>query len=122
MMTKEEMMQDLFNKMWRGLSGQNWQPASEHDACYYRMPDGRKCAVGHCIPSDMYNKYMEGLMVSEISVSDELGWNKWPLVMEFLEEAQSCHDYAAQNGQMKERFERLAADYGLTIPDVDVPL
>lgn len=82
----------------------------EEGTCFYRGPNGTKCAVGHLIPDEIYNVFMEGMnpwalrheflrAVPEGStVEPRAGWTI------FLGELQSAHDSAAKAQQVGDDF------------------
>lgn len=53
--------QEIFNKAIRALHA---QPQKSYDeftgTCFYRGPEGIKCAIGHLIPDEEYNPKFEG--------------------------------------------------------------
>jgi hypothetical protein len=54
----------LFETAARGCFSQG-KPSIQYDAngssvCLYRSPNGLKCAIGHCIPDELYGPSMEG--------------------------------------------------------------
>lgn len=50
--------QEIFDTVAKHLIAQG-RPASVGDICYYRMPDGAKCALGVLIPNECYTPEME---------------------------------------------------------------
>jgi len=38
----------------------------DHLSCLYRGPNGRKCAIGHLIPDELYNKRMENKSICNL--------------------------------------------------------
>lgn len=118
-MNTTETKQMLFDKMWRGLESQGWERSMGGAGCVYRGEEGRKCAVGHCIPDDVYDPMMEGYGVDDVAdkfdeVVDALPFFRNTHILDFLYDAQDAHDNAPID--MKERFRELAAEHGLTIP------
>ena len=120
-MNTTETKQMLFDKMWRGLKGQDWQQSIDerNDLCAYRGANGLKCAVGHCIPDDVYEPDMEGKGPTQLAEMFHRVIEAMPCLADedisfFLTIAQNYHDI--QNGDMEQRFRKLAADHGLTIP------
>src|SRR5690606_38139587 len=60
--------------------------------CYYRGPDGQKCAAGVLIPDEKYSKIFEGRTVED--VFELLGWELTTNEEHFLFDVQYAHDYA----------------------------
>ena len=119
-MKKQMNKQEMFNKMWLGLSGQGWKRSAREDgACMYRGPGGLKCAVGH--------------LLSDEACSGEVGPDDYGAVvdlpfwflkyeglydeLDFLNDAQGAHDEAGVPEEMEDNFRFLAVSYGLDIPD-----
>lgn len=43
--------QAMFNAAYIGLAGQGFERSFvEGEGCMYRGRDGKKCAIGHCLP------------------------------------------------------------------------
>lgn len=55
--------QDAFNAALFGIRGQGYRRSvrSETWVCRYRGENGDKCAIGHCIPDNLYSESMEKL-------------------------------------------------------------
>ena len=51
--------QEVFDKVVTALREQGCK-SMDDGACVYRSKDGRKCAVGHLIPDELYHERMEG--------------------------------------------------------------
>lgn len=56
--------QELFEKAARGLLAQDGRSTRSNEkgevlGCAYRGPNGRKCAIGHLIPDELYSSGME---------------------------------------------------------------
>lgn len=124
--------QEIFDKVWAGLSSQGWaksmmRPGSQ--ACAYRGALGRKCAVGWLIPDQEYDPIMEGLPISWFLVERAEGRSRAmaflkaieaggvdlsePGVLDLLESMQHAHDSL---GNLKESMVQVAQHYNLTIP------
>lgn len=89
--------QAIFDASTRGIIAQGG-PAHEAGNCMYRQEtdDGvRKCALGQCIPDELYNEKIEGqgargaVGMLELSISS--------VKLAFLEQLQSAHDGAAED-------------------------
>jgi hypothetical protein len=141
-MTKQEM----FTKVWLGLAGQNWKRSTEPSAdddhddprCCYRGPDGLKCAAGHLIPDEKYERKFEFFNIRNLLEKDplllgfEIPANSRNDIVSFLTRMQSAHDlhyvigFASNaNGDrekfqfdnMKDTFAKLAEIHNLQIPE-----
>jgi hypothetical protein len=68
---------------------------SSYGSCFYRHPDGLKCAVGCVIPDEFYKPNMEGnsirLLIEKFS-SDHLFPTYIKKYQDFLFDAQIIHD------------------------------
>lgn len=51
--------QEIFDAVCDHLAKQKKRAAREHGGCYYRTPDGLKCAVGCLIPDELYDRRMD---------------------------------------------------------------
>lgn len=82
----------------------------EGGTCYYRGPDGTKCAVGHLIPDEIYSSFMEGMnpwalrhdfvraAPKSVTAVPRAGWTT------FLGGLQLAHDSAAKAQEDGEDF------------------
>lgn len=55
-------LQDIFDAAWQAFVVE-MKPKSENvnsNTCLYRSPEGHKCAIGLCIPDELYNEKFEG--------------------------------------------------------------
>lgn len=110
--------QEIFNQAWLGLKAQGFErsmmerPPSGWQ-CAYRGADGRKCAIGHCIPDEAYDPKMEGHMAFDDIVRDTLGGFTDSL---FLYTLQGRHDTGITPAEMESGLRRFALERGLTIP------
>lgn len=117
--------QELFNKAYIGLDGQGFKRSFDIDKgrCMYRGPDGRKCAIGHAIPDELYDPIMEeGMPGSGFGIL--LGLMGFAVFgdferHEFANNLQSAHDCADCPEDMKHRLQNFAKNYGLTIPKTE---
>ena len=51
--------QEVFDKVATHLLTQNCKSVDDFGRCFYRGPEGTKCAVGILIPDEQYNPSME---------------------------------------------------------------
>ncbi len=114
----------------KGLAAQGWKPSSHPIAgCSYRGEEGRKCAIGHCIPDSMYTRDMD---MDDSSIGRVLA--KFPKIRAlfatcnkaFLADLQVAHDGDGDGDarfkgpspeEMRERVSDVAAKYFLTMPE-----
>jgi hypothetical protein len=108
--------QDVFDAVWAGMESQGWKRSTDEDGwCMYRGVDGRRCAVGHLIPDDLYRPSMEVSGVDDKPVRTVLraiGVEN----ISFLYELQKAHDGAPSGAPLREEFRCVAKEHGLTIP------
>ncbi len=113
-------IQELFDKMWKGLEGQGWRRSTTSQGeCKYDNGAGLRCAVGHCIPQKRTRDRLDnfsGSSIIELTSSGKMVIES-PKVLNFLKDAQREHDCCKRWLYMKERFTWLAEEYNLTIPN-----
>ena len=108
--------QEMFSTAYIGLAGQGWEKSIDNSKCVYRAPKtGKKCAIGHCIPDNLYDESFEGFDVYRGlrllgDVNKEMYW--------FADALQECHDRADTPENMKQRFHDFAEEHSLTIPEI----
>lgn len=94
--------------------------------CAYRSHDGLKCAVGMLIPDELYTPEWERKSLSSIveelffSGPDSGDWAEADTIIGFLEQAQQCHDLAADCEFVSDyirRSKELARRHNLTWDD-----
>ena len=119
MKTNEEKYQEIFTKAYLGLASQGFEKSLKsnmNDICMYKGLAGRRCAIGHVIPDDMYCEELEGLGATAPSVLKVV----WPDANSderlFLEELQRSHDYSGPNTNMEILLQAFAEKYNLQIP------
>lgn len=143
-------LQDIFNRVYLGLKSQGFERsmvedevASDGVVCAYRGAEGRKCAVGHLIPDELYTELVEGHPVyvliegKSIDLPDEDGEiyatpikdapeNVQALVGHMrqylpfahaINRIQKLHDNCFAPSQMKRELGFFAQEHGLTIPE-----
>ena len=126
-MTKQE----IFNKVWLGLSGQNWRKSRTNLETLntfgaMRGKNGLKCAIGHIIPDDRYRPEFEGKDIDSLSIEFGLfplagahGFESEGEYHDFLQDLMSAHDSAYKENfqpKMKQSFIEVASHWGLEIP------
>jgi hypothetical protein len=127
--------QEIFNKVWLGLNGQNWKRSVDNktECCVYRGPGGLKCAVGHLISDENYDPKMEGSCVTNMlehypfALGEEFS-NPDADIYEFLDALQDAHDVSRVStlgiesedlqfgDDMKAAFIKFADIHNLEIP------
>lgn len=118
--------QELFNMAYVGLAKQGFvrsvsDDGRENPSCRYRGPEGRKCAIGHCIPDKEYSPLFEGYSpgtslgeARDICVAAGIG----PGDVLWAATLQRCHDYGKTPADMRGRLESFARSYNLSIPEL----
>lgn len=111
--------QEAFNTVLHALRKQGVPSASADTGnCLYRHK-GRKCAAGHLIPDDLYDRSMEGKTIQSVlnafwSVSAHLAG----VDIGLLQQMQWVHDDAARtrrplDDQWEQAMSHIASYYGL---------
>lgn len=114
-------LQEIFDKVYTGLKGQNWQRSGVmvegNFDCLYRC-DGLKCAAGHLIPDELYSNVIEGVSFGDSMFFSEIytALNLENDAIEFVSLLQQCHDDA---NDIEKAMNDIAQDYKLTIPNSD---
>jgi len=103
--------QEIFNTVFLGLKGQGFVRSIRAGMCMYRGPNGLKCAVGHLIPDEKYEKDFE--FGPLYNVANAIGLKKFVL---FLSDLQSVHDRNPNPGLMEAELHAFAESRGLTVP------
>lgn len=135
-------LQEIFDKSVTGIKTQgrlsqgpvnpgNGKPG----ACYYRHPDNPtvRCAVGHLIPDELYDRKMEGRNVCSdavlgTSMRERLGIPRSTAGMSspavsMLSQLQTTHDNSSTVGEFLTRAADVARQFHLSsaVCEVDVP-
>ena len=106
--------QEMFDKSYLGLASQNFLQSHRDGGCLYRGPNGRKCAIGHLIPDDKYKQKMEGDNIFARSIRSLFPVKQ----LSMLGDLQEAHDHPASATRRRKAFERVAKQYGLTVPEI----
>lgn len=112
--------QEIFDKAWLGLKAQGFKRAwdESHQQCVYRAPDGLRCAIGHCIPDEVYDPEMEKLgAINGLLGEFTLGGIFYGVDVYWLIRLQACHDDCDGAQDMEEALRFFAAAWQLTIPE-----
>ena len=106
--------QQIFNKVVKHLRKQG-KRAFNGITCWYRAPDGSKCAVGCLLKDDEYRADFEGKTVGAIALPERLSQH-----LSFLDDIQWLHDQQyswKQRGGIKESaISAFARKHKLTVP------
>jgi hypothetical protein len=108
--------QEAFDKAARGIILQGGPSREDGSACcLYRGPDGRRCAIGHLIPDELYDPDMEGRGITTPVVISPIrnfltsqGWDSEEDVY-FLMGLQEIHDNASMSRDFINDFIEYAA-------------
>lgn len=107
--------QQAFNIVWNGLKAQGWKKSLSPDGhrCRYRGAEGRKCALGHLIPDDLYFRDMDLYNMDSTVVMRVIGQDQ---LIGMAPKLQIAHDNPGAIGII-EALKSVAASYNLTVPD-----
>lgn len=118
-----ETLQQVFDDAYRGLAAQGFERSAEDDGagstCLYRGPEGRRCAVGHCIPDDLYREAYDAVLTLEQVASRVKVFGR--IRFDDLRDLQRAHDSGFQPDLMKLNLADFANAHGLTIPSIGEP-
>lgn len=87
-------------------------------SCRYRAPDGKRCAIGICVPDDVYSENWENTTIRTVAKDDPLRYAKvfgTEVSSDLLEQLQECHDEFAVEA-WPTRLRTLARYYNLQLP------
>lgn len=119
---KKDFLQEIFDKIAKHLLTQNKQSKDEKGHCFYRGPDGLKCAVGAIIPDKDYDMKFEGLAVGDTPIKTffiDSGYSNKEILL--LKELQIIHD-AGRPSCWKNRLSDLALKYSLSSEILDLQI
>lgn len=108
-MNRQQIFDTVVSKLL--IQGQN---SVDEVVCRYRGPEGRKCAIGHLIPDELYNPDFETRSIDMILEDEKLSKNLPSWMFEekdFLYRLQAMHDDEISEDLVGEEFrtELLAA-------------
>ena len=90
-------IQEIFDKSVIGVIKQG-KKSLDLNGCAYRGFNGNKCAIGHLITDDHYNKKLEGCTAGEILVDNALeasiNTKLNDTLLSMLLDLQRAHDYS----------------------------
>lgn len=130
MLTKQQ----LFNNAWHGIIAQGGASfkfrgvvgdKNPANGCFYRAPDGRKCAIGHSIPDSAYKTDLESLGIEDLVEMGVLKLDAKDTAI-FAGQLQLLHDGKAQHYgpntfllEWKDGMRRLATTWKLEVPNAE---
>jgi len=106
-------LRDVFDRVKTHLLSQGKRALDEAQNCYYRSPDGLKCAVGCLITDENYDRNLEGYSIgADLGALKEAltksGVNvEHPGMMLMLERLQSIHDSEPVSSRWPEALDLL---------------
>jgi hypothetical protein len=115
--------QEIFDIAYRGLASQGFWPSTDEDGdnCRYRGVDGKRCAIGWCIPDKAYRSVMENNTPSAANPIGKIICQAAGIADDdrmWADRLQAAHDVSISPETMKARLLIFAGEYGLTIPEV----
>ena len=124
-MKQYNSLQEVYDTAVAGLASQGFQHSyNESGICAYRDVDadanGRKCAIGHCIPDEVYSPEMELKSIATLlSGTFENLRAMFPthISKETLRELQLCHDMPDSPRGMRVALWDFARKYKLRMPE-----
>lgn len=124
--TESSTLQKIFNKAWQHFIVENNLPAvREDDICQYLTIEGRKCAIGLCIPDGHPAQNYGGSFGGLVNKYPDLFPGLVDMDEDYVNEFQKrLHDDLQADGEwlfskeeMKNEYLAVAKDYRLTIPE-----
>ncbi len=122
-----DTIQQVFDKVWDHFVVNKGTQSKIDSCCQYRGPDGARCAVGVCLPDDLYDAGMEGHRIGFIQINFADVYDKVfnGISSEDLSGLQHAHDAWGVDPLTDESFaehiERhlrsYASTHNLTIPE-----
>ncbi len=125
---QREINQEAFNKAVIGVFKQGGASMNERKVCAYRGPDGRKCAIGHLLADDQYDKRFEGQGIGEYRLFGSIARSGYASVsVDLLVALQKAHDSSARiaktdDAEFLELFASdiisIADEFDLIVPEI----
>lgn len=118
-------LQKIFNAAWNRFIVNDNPPSATVWGCKYLTPDGRKCAIGLCIPEGHEAQYYIGSFSNLLYNYSDLFPDLIDMDDEYLNEFQErlhdnlrcgTHGWKFNKEEMKNEYLAVAEDYNLTIP------
>lgn len=109
--------QQLFEAAYAGLAKQGFERSKKQDLsnCLYRGPDGRKCAIGHAIPDELYAPTMD----ATANLEHVLGVIGYSGDYTFARNLQRIHDRSQNPAAMQRGLIGFARAHSLTTPQLE---
>lgn len=119
---KPKNNQDAFDKVLKAIRLQNYIQSQDPltEACWYRGPDGLRCAAGHLLPNNLYRKSMEGKTIGALFLNFSNIRDYFHNVNDMLlSDLQSAHDSNLAHGAQawENRMKQIATYYNLVYTD-----
>ena len=109
--------QQLFDVAYSGLAKQGFEKSQgEYLSCAYRGMGGRKCAIGHAIPDELYSLDMDTRKGDLSKVLNLIGYSG---DYGFAIDLQFAHDSAGSPKIMKRNLMIFARRLGLALPNAE---
>lgn len=126
-MNASSSLQKIFDKAWEHFIKNDNPPGIDEDgACKYLTNNGRKCAIGLCIPDGHLAQDYDGIFYGVVKHFPELFPDLVNMKKDSLDEFQRrLHDQLISNSgnwaytkeERKEYYLEIAKDYGLMVPE-----
>ncbi len=114
-------LQEVYDAAVAGLASQEFQGCYiEIGICAYRGANGRKCAIGWCIPDEVYTPGMEEKSIRTLlrEFGDRLKDVFPPSISEdILAELQRCHDMPRDSEERRNMLREFGRRRNLRIPE-----
>ena len=121
-MKQYNSLQEVYDTAVAGLASQEFQGCYIDGAiCAYRGTEGRKCAIGYCIPDEMYSPDMEEKSIRTLfrEFTEEMMEIFLPSIsVDHLAELQKCHDIPSSPEGRRDMLRDYARRYKLKMPQV----
>lgn len=114
-------LQEVFNVAVAGLASQGFERSmtdARNYSCAYRGNGDRRCAIGWCIPDDLYDPETEGIRPLVARFRRVYGALFHGVDFSELTVLQEAHDMAADAADMRARLREFAKLYKLALPAV----
>lgn len=114
--------QEIFNKAYRGLKNQGFKQSvnSKGNCLYWNKETGLKCAIGHCIPENLYDYELESSSLGDFPLYGINLYDDRNAIEDddiFINDLISCHDDNILPEKMENSLLSFASKYNLRIPE-----
>lgn len=117
--------QEMFDKAYLGVIAQGRKSEKPNGGCAYRGAQGSKCGIGHLIPDDLAHAWDDR---TNSSIAHIRSTKAYP-IPDFivtnrslacaLQDAHDCCENIDFINEFKYRMSKVAADFKLTIPQLE---